>query len=76
MIGQLAFADCSAAGESTSPLKPRVRRGAQPYPPDEAFLAALSRMPPSGGIALGVDRLLMILADADSLDGVLPFRNG
>ena len=54
----------------------RARRGAKPYPLDEAFLAALPRMPPSGGIALGVDRLLMILADADSLDGVLPFRNG
>lgn len=54
----------------------RVRRGAKPYPIDEAFLAALAHMPPSGGIALGVDRLLMILADADSLDGVLPFRNG
>ena len=54
----------------------RARRGAKPYPLDEAFLAALAQLPPSGGIALGVDRLLMILADADSLDGVLPFRNG
>ena len=54
----------------------RARRGAPPYPLDEAFLAALAHMPPAGGIALGVDRLLMILADADSLDGVLPFRNG
>ena len=54
----------------------RVRRGAKPYPIDEAFLAALAHMPPSGGIALGVDRLLMILADADSLDAVLPFRHG
>ncbi len=54
----------------------RVQRGAQPYPLDEAFLAALAHMPPAGGIALGVDRLLMILADADSLDAVLPFRHG
>ena len=54
----------------------RQKRGAQPYPLDEPFLAALEHMPPSGGIALGVDRLLMILADADSLDGVLPFRHG
>lgn len=54
----------------------RVRRGAKPYPIDESFLAALAQMPPSGGIALGVDRLLMILADVDSLDGVLPFRHG
>ena len=54
----------------------RVRRGEKPYPLDETFLAALAQMPPSGGIALGVDRLLMILAGADSLDGVLPFRHG
>lgn len=54
----------------------RRARGAPPYPLDEAFLAALAQMPPSGGIALGVDRLLMILADAASLAAVLPFRNG
>ena len=54
----------------------RLKRRAQPYPLDESFLAALEHMPPSGGIALGLDRLLMILADADSLDPVLPFRNG
>ena len=54
----------------------RQRRGEKSYPLDEAFLAALAQMPPSGGIALGVDRLLMILADADSLDDVLPFRHG
>ena len=54
----------------------RQKRGAKPYPVDEPFLAALAQMPPSGGIALGVDRLLMILADADSLDAVLPFRHG
>ncbi len=54
----------------------RAKRGAQPYPLDESFLASLHHMPPSGGIALGIDRLLMILADADSLDAILPFRNG
>ncbi len=67
-------AEQRARFEETNAL--RQKRGAQPYPLDEAFLAALPRMPPSGGIALGVDRLLMILADADSLDAVLPFRNG
>lgn len=48
----------------------RVRRGAPPYPFDEAFLAALGRMPPSGGTALGLERLLALLADADDLSGV------
>ncbi len=54
----------------------RQARGATPYPLDKAFLEAVGDMPPSGGIALGVDRLMMILADADSLDAVLPFRHG
>ncbi|HPJ57645.1 MAG TPA: hypothetical protein PLK81_08395 [Kiritimatiellia bacterium] len=76
----------NAYSELTDPAEQRARfeeanvlrqqRGAAPYPLDDAFLSALPRMPPSGGIALGVDRLLMILADADSLDGVLPFRHG
>lgn len=76
----------NAYSELTDPAEQRVRfeeanaarekRGAKSYPLDEAFLGALEQMPPSGGIALGVDRLLMILADVDSLDGVLPFRNG
>ena len=76
----------NAYSELTDPAEQRARfaeanavrqkRGAQPYPLDEAFLAALAQMPPAGGIALGVDRLLMVLADADSLDGVLPFRHG
>lgn len=43
------------------------------YPIDEVFLQALGRMPPSGGVALGVDRLVMRLAGADSLDAVLRF---
>jgi len=48
--------------------------GRDVYPIDEAFLAALPSMPPSGGIALGVDRLVMLFADAASLDAVIAFR--
>lgn len=45
------------------------------YPSDEAFLAALERgLPPSGGCALGVDRLAMLLNGSRSLDAVLAFR--
>jgi lysyl-tRNA synthetase class II len=32
-------------------------------------------MPPSGGCALGIDRLLMALTDSSTLDGILPFRD-
>lgn len=48
----------------------RARRGAVPYPIDEDFLEALGRMPPSGGTALGLERLLMLLTGAEDLGGV------
>jgi elongation factor P--(R)-beta-lysine ligase len=43
------------------------------YPIDEELLEALSRMPPSAGIALGVDRLMMLLCDAPRIQEVLAF---
>ncbi len=44
------------------------------YPLDEDFLAALDAgMPPSAGIALGFDRLVMLLADAATIDEVVAF---
>jgi elongation factor P--(R)-beta-lysine ligase len=51
------------------------RRGAgRPvYPLDEAFLEAVGRMPPSGGVAVGLDRLLMLLLGAESISDVLLF---
>jgi lysyl-tRNA synthetase class 2 len=43
-------------------------------PMPEKFLAALSRgLPPAAGIALGVDRLLMLLIGAPRLADTLPF---
>ena len=43
------------------------------YPLPERFLQALSRMPPSAGIALGIDRLVMIFADQATIDAVVAF---
>jgi lysyl-tRNA synthetase class 2 len=41
------------------------------YPIDEDFLEALSRMPPACGIALGLDRLVMLAVGASRIDQVI-----
>jgi lysyl-tRNA synthetase class 2 len=82
-VGGLELAN--AYSELNDPAEQRARfegcarqrnpLGKDTYPLDEDFLAALANMPPSGGIAMGVDRLMMLLTDSASLDDVLPFRN-
>ena len=37
------------------------------YPIDERFMTALEQLPPSAGIALGVERLMMLLLDAQNM---------
>ena len=44
-----------------------------PYPLPEKFLRELDTMPPSAGIALGVDRLVMVLLDTPTIDEVVAF---
>jgi len=53
----------------------RQRRaaGKPPYPVPEKFLLELPAMPAAAGIALGIDRLLMLLCDADQIDEVVGF---
>jgi len=41
------------------------------YPLDEDFLAALAQMPQSSGIALGLDRLVMLAVGASRIDQVI-----
>jgi lysyl-tRNA synthetase class 2 len=41
------------------------------YPVDEELLAALAMMPPASGVALGLDRLIMLAAGATHIDQVL-----
>ncbi|BDG02640.1 EF-P lysine aminoacylase EpmA [Anaeromyxobacter oryzae] len=51
----------------------RRRLGRPVYPLDEAFLEAVGRMPDAGGVAIGFDRLLMLLVGAESIEEVLLF---
>lgn len=44
-----------------------------PYAMPEKFLAALEHLPPSAGIALGIDRMMMILADTKQIDDIIAF---
>ncbi|HMP68203.1 MAG TPA: EF-P lysine aminoacylase EpmA [Pirellulaceae bacterium] len=75
----------NAYSELTDPVEQRARfaqaaseraaRGKVVYPLDEPFLEALEAgLPPCAGIALGVDRLVMICCGATGLDEVLAFR--
>ena len=40
-------------------------------PIDEEFLSAIEKMPPSGGIAMGVDRIVMYFTGAQKIQDVL-----
>jgi lysyl-tRNA synthetase class 2 len=72
-----AFSELSDAKEQRRRFEEagrnRCRRGGQVYPMPEPFLAALLQMPSSAGIALGVDRLAMILAGKGRIDDVVAF---
>ena len=52
----------------------RQAAGLPAVEPDQQLLAALAAgLPECAGIAMGVDRLLMCLCDADAIDKVVPF---
>ena len=51
----------------------RQELGKTPYPMPKKFLKALAHMPPCAGIALGVDRLVMLFSDKTSIDQVVTF---
>ncbi|MBN9683349.1 MULTISPECIES: EF-P lysine aminoacylase EpmA [unclassified Corallococcus] len=51
----------------------RRKLGRAVYPLDERFLEAVGRMPPSAGIAVGLDRILMLLLGVQRIEDVLLF---
>ncbi len=59
--------------ELTDAAEQRRRLGHRVYPLDERFLEALGRMPDAGGVAVGFDRLLMLLVGAETVEDVLLF---
>jgi lysyl-tRNA synthetase class 2 len=71
----------NAFGELTDVVEQRARFEAamsekqrihgEHYPVDEDFLAALGQMPPASGIALGLDRLVMLATGAQRIDQVI-----
>lgn len=73
----------NAFSELTDPVEQRQRfvheeadrraAGKPPYPIPETFLRELATMPDAAGIALGVDRLVMLLTGAESIDQVVAF---
>ena len=72
-----AFSELNDAAEQRRRLEEeraqRNRLGALDYGLDEQFLEAVSLMPPSAGIALGIDRLVMLFTDSIAIKDVLFF---
>lgn len=54
----------------------RRRHNLPQLPIDEHLLAACDDLPPCSGIAVGIDRLLMVITGAKSLEEVIPFPSG
>ncbi len=51
----------------------RQKAGKTPYPTPSPFLRELATLPPSAGIALGIDRLIMLFCDQKIIDNVVCF---
>lgn len=56
-----------------SEIRIRQSLGKKIYPIPERFFGELEEMPPSAGIALGVDRLVMVFLNVETIDEVLSF---
>ena len=75
----------NAFGELCDPVEQRARfvaeaglrrqQGRAVYPIDEKLLASLANMPPTCGVAMGFDRLVMLVTGAEHIREVLAFAD-
>lgn len=56
--------------------KQRLQHNLPPMPIDEYLLAACDELPTCSGIAVGLDRLLMVITGAKRISEVIPFASG
>jgi len=74
------FAELTDPGQQRARFETQLARrkelGLDALPLDEAFLRALAAgLPPSAGMALGVDRLVMLVGGVADIRAVLPFAS-
>jgi len=84
-IGGMELADCYSELVDFNEQIKRFRRekevikkrGGKDFLEDQDYISALKQgLPKSSGVALGVDRLVMLFANSKSLDKVILFPNG
>lgn len=72
-----AYSELTDAAELEQRFRSEIERrrseGSQDIPMSHRFLEATAGLPSCGGIALGVDRLVMLFCDAASIDEVMAF---